>query len=113
MAFARAIPAFTGLKPATGQRQSAVAHRTVVRAPAAGRCLQPARASILADPAQLEVRSLDGSSAGSAQLALRVAEDDTQKGLVHRYLVLVQQNARRVSRPACSSHHCSSLAASD
>jgi hypothetical protein len=28
---------------------------------------------------------------------LRVADNETSKGLVHRYLVLVRQNARRVS----------------
>jgi hypothetical protein len=29
---------------------------------------------------------------------LRVADNETSKGLVHRYLVMVRQNARRVSR---------------
>lgn len=54
-------------------------------------------ASMLAEPATLDVKKLDGSAAGAASLALRVADDDAAKGLVHRYLVMVRQNARRVS----------------
>ena len=51
--------------------------------------------SAVATPATLPYKAVDGSSKGSAELALKVAED-TAKGLVHRYMVLVQQNARRV-----------------
>ena len=44
----------------------------------------------------LPVKSIDGSDKGTEELTLKVAED-TARGLVHRYLVMVQQNARRVS----------------
>ncbi len=41
------------------------------------------------------VKGLDGTDKGSAELAVKVAEESA-RGLVHRYLVMVQQNARRV-----------------
>jgi hypothetical protein len=53
------------------------------------------RASAVAQPATLPVKSTEGADLGSEQLALKVAQE-TAKGLVHRYLVYVQQNARRV-----------------
>lgn len=53
------------------------------------------RAAVVAEPATLEVKGTDGSSKGTASLALRVAEDGKAKGLVHRYLVTVRQNARQ------------------
>lgn len=37
-----------------------------------------------------------GAAAGTAELSLKVAGEDTAKGLVHRYLVYILQNARRV-----------------
>ncbi|KAG7674223.1 hypothetical protein Ndes2526B_g03974 [Nannochloris sp. 'desiccata'] len=49
----------------------------------------------MAEPATIDVKNLDGSSAGSAALSLRIADNETSKGLVHRYLVMVRQNARR------------------
>lgn len=52
------------------------------------------RASRVAKPASIEVKTFDGSSSGSQKLALKVAGHDTAKGLVHRYLVTVRQNAR-------------------
>ena len=42
------------------------------------------------------VKSVDGADKGTQELAVRVAEDSA-RGLVHRYMVMVQQNARRVS----------------
>ena len=54
------------------------------------------RASRVAKPASIEVKTFDGSSSGSQKLALKVAGHDTAKGLVHRYLVTVRQNARAV-----------------
>lgn len=54
------------------------------------------RAATMAAPVELDVKKLDGSSAGNASIALRVAESDTANGLVHRYLVTVRQNARQV-----------------
>eukprot|EP00199_Chlamydomonas_sp_CCMP681_P005587 CAMPEP_0119113200 /NCGR_PEP_ID=MMETSP1180-20130426/43113_1 /TAXON_ID=3052 ORGANISM="Chlamydomonas cf sp, Strain CCMP681" /NCGR_SAMPLE_ID=MMETSP1180 /ASSEMBLY_ACC=CAM_ASM_000741 /LENGTH=261 /DNA_ID=CAMNT_0007101113 /DNA_START=18 /DNA_END=803 /DNA_ORIENTATION=- len=51
-------------------------------------------ASAVAQPATIPVKSADGSDKGTAQLALRVA-GDTAKAVVHRYMVMVRQNARR------------------
>jgi large subunit ribosomal protein L4 len=44
--------------------------------------------------ATLPVRDTQGEDVGSAELSLKVAGDDTAKGLVHRYLVMARQNAR-------------------
>jgi large subunit ribosomal protein L4 len=55
------------------------------------------RASTAAKPAQLDVKTFDGSSSGSEQLALKVADNSTARGLVHRYLVMVRQNGRQGS----------------
>jgi len=52
-------------------------------------------ASAVAAPASLPVKALDGSDKGTAQIALKVAGEDTAKAVVHRYMVLVNQNARR------------------
>ncbi|KAI7845278.1 hypothetical protein COHA_001121 [Chlorella ohadii] len=53
------------------------------------------RASKVAEPAALPVKTLSGSDAGEASIALRVAEEDTATGLVHRYLTTVMRNARQ------------------
>lgn len=50
--------------------------------------------SAAAKPATLPVKALDGSDKGTAQLSLKVAEESA-KGIVHRYTVMVQQNARQ------------------
>ncbi|EFJ41763.1 plastid/chloroplast ribosomal protein L4 [Volvox carteri f. nagariensis] len=50
--------------------------------------------SAIAPPATIPYKAADGSEKGNQQLALKVAEESA-KGLVHRYLVLVQQNARQ------------------
>lgn len=50
-----------------------------------------------AAPVDLQVKSLEGSDGGTEQLSLRVAEPTKSKGLVHRHVVLIQQNARQVS----------------
>lgn len=55
------------------------------------------RAAVAAAPVQVPIKFVDGVSAGSEELSLGVAPANTAKGLVHRYLVYVQQNARRVS----------------
>lgn len=46
-------------------------------------------------PATLPVKGADGSDKGTTTVELKVAEE-TAKGLVHRYVVFVRQNARRV-----------------
>lgn len=57
------------------------------------RVLSVVAMSAVAKPAQLPLKTLAGAEIGSETLALKVATD-TAKGLVHRYLVYVQQNAR-------------------
>mmetsp|Transcript_23784 Transcript_23784/g.52161 ORF Transcript_23784/g.52161 Transcript_23784/m.52161 type:complete len:243 (+) Transcript_23784:74-802(+) len=67
----------------------------------AGKAFRPAmnrkalvcRASAV-QTASLPVKTVDGADKGTEQLSLKVAEESA-KGLVHRYLVMVQQNARR------------------
>jgi ribosomal protein L4 len=49
------------------------------------------------------VKDFQGEDVGSADLTIKVAGDDTAKGLVHRYLVMARQNARSVRR--CDSDH--------
>ena len=49
-----------------------------------------------AAPAQLTVKTTDGSDAGTASLSLRVADPQKAKGLVHRHVVTIMQNARQV-----------------
>ena len=39
--------------------------------------------------------SFEGASAGTASLDLKTASPDVAKGLVHKYVVMVRQNARR------------------
>jgi hypothetical protein len=75
---------FSGFKP------SAAAPRRVAVA---------VRASAAAAPVSLPKKSVEGAALGEEQLSLKVATDSA-KGLVHRYLVYVQQNARRVSARA-------------
>lgn len=53
------------------------------------------KAAQVAAPATLPVKSTSGGDAGTESLALKVAPDSSAKGLVHRYLVYAQQNARR------------------
>ena len=67
--------------------------------PARGSAVAPLAAAVAAPPASLDVKSFkDGSSAGgTATLALSVAEADTAGAVVHRYIVLLRQNARAVS----------------
>ena len=48
-----------------------------------------------APSASVPVKSLDGAGAGAVSMSLKVA-GESAKGLVHRYLVYVMQNARRV-----------------
>lgn len=53
--------------------------------------------------AQVPMKAADGAEKGEQQLALKVAEE-TAKGLVHRYMVMVQQNKRRVGVSPSLSH---------
>lgn len=65
----------------------AVAHRRVVHV----------SASAIAPPVSILKKDADGNCKGTTRLALKVADDATANGLVHRYMVMVLQNARRVS----------------
>lgn len=84
--------AFQGVRPSA--RPAAFRPAAVSRRPAV-----VVAATAVAAPATLPFKAVDGSSKGTQQLSLKVAED-TAKGLVHRYMVLVQQNARQVREEA-------------
>lgn len=45
--------------------------------------------------AAVEKMSFSGEKAGSAELNLKVAKPEVAKGIVHKYVVMVRQNARR------------------
>lgn len=86
---------FTGLAvrsdgPSVGLRQSQKKNVAPIRRAVS------VKASIVAEPATLDVKSVDGKSAGTAALSLRVADPDSSKGLVHRYVVMIRQNMRQV-----------------
>lgn len=89
------LPSFTGF------RANQSAPRPAARKIAVQRSQLCVRAATVAAPAELEVKKLDGSSAGTAQLSLKVAEEDTAKGLVHRCGQLVQ---RRLLRRGIGAH---------
>lgn len=63
------------------------------------------RAASAVAPVSVPVKAADGTEKGSQELAVKVASAATARGLVHRYLVMVQQNARRVrSSSGCVGH---------
>lgn len=92
---------------AGASRAPAVARLPACLAPTSSRQPLHVCCSAAAPPAEVPVKGVDGSSKGSKKLALKVAEE-TAKGLVHRYMVLVLQNKRRVSGgDAMGGHACS------
>ena len=60
------------------------------------RCLRVQAMSTLAEKVQLPVLRFDGEVEGTADLALKVADPAKSNGLVHKYIVLIRQNARAV-----------------
>ncbi len=60
------------------------------------RCVAAAGVAERLPPSQVRKVTFEGAAAGEATLALKTAKESTAVGLVHRYLVLVRQNARRV-----------------
>lgn len=89
-----AFAGFKGVKPAV----------TSVSLKPASRQALVCNAGAAASPAALPYKAVDGSDKGTQQLSLKVAGDDTAKGLVHRYMVMVQQNARRVRLSAIETY---------
>ena len=81
----------------TGFRANVAAPRAAARKSVVQREQVAVRASMVAEPVTLEVKTLEGAAAGTASISLKVAEPDASKGLVHRYLVMIRQNMRRVS----------------
>jgi large subunit ribosomal protein L4 len=55
---------------------------------------QLVRAEAARATVSVPVKDFQGEDVGSVDLAVKVANDDTAKGLVHRYLVMARQNAR-------------------
>lgn len=52
--------------------------------------------SVVAEPVPLEFLSFSGDAQGLKELSLQTADAKKATGLVHRYVTLAQQNARRV-----------------
>lgn len=65
--------------------------------PCCARRVVTVKAAVAAKPATVPVKSADGADVGIQSMALNVAPESSARGLVHRYLVFVRQNARRVS----------------
>jgi len=63
-------------RPAVASRKSLICHASTLRS------------------VSVPVKSADGAEKGTQDLTVKVAEDSA-RGLVHRYMVMVQQNARR------------------
>ena len=84
-------PSFPPSDRTVSPRSLLPSFRAVAAAPARARDV-----SVLA--ADVAKVSFDGASAGSATLDLKVAKPDVAKGLVHKYVVMVRQNARRDGR---------------
>jgi hypothetical protein len=83
---------------AAGRLPLCPARRPGAPAPRRAPAVVPVAAAVAAPPASLDVKSFkDGSAAGGpATLALSVAESDTAGAVVHRYVVMLRQNARAV-----------------
>ena len=63
-----------------------------------GRTLTPCiRMSIVAPPVPLEIKGFEGEVVGNDSLSLKVADPETAKGLVHRYVVKVRRDMRKVN----------------
>ena len=61
-----------------------------------GRTLTPCiRMSIVAPPVPLEIKGFEGEVVGTDSLSLKVADPETAKGLVHRYVVKVRRDMRK------------------
>jgi hypothetical protein len=87
---------------ALSQQRAAMQQRPAVVA--SRRTAVVVRAAVAGKPAQIPVKTADGATAGSVDLSLAVAPPATAKGLVHRYLVYVQQNMRQVRMQNISAH---------
>jgi hypothetical protein len=100
------LPTFKGLRVAACPKATVSTRMAYM-----GRQQLAVKASVIAEPATLEVKTIDGGAAGSASLSLKIADPATGKGLVHRYVVMVRQNARQVSRQAVAMGYFSLNAA--
>lgn len=77
----RPAVAFQGVKPCVACKPVSRQHLTIC-------------ASGIAAPVTLPYKAVDGSDKGAQQISLKVAED-TATAVVHRYMVMALQNARR------------------
>jgi hypothetical protein len=55
-----------------------------------------ARATRVAEPASIPVKSLDGADSGTASIALKVADPGTARHVVHRSLLTALASRRQV-----------------
>ena len=60
------------------------------------------RHAVRALAAAIDSLTFDGAKSGSATLELKTARAEVAKGLVHKYVVMVRQNARRVRVCVCA-----------
>jgi large subunit ribosomal protein L4 len=58
---------------------------------------QQPRAAVTPRAAAIDAVTFDGAKTDGATLALKTARAEVARGLVHKYVVMVRQNARRVS----------------
>jgi large subunit ribosomal protein L4 len=75
-------------KAAVAGRKVTLGNKRVAAVPGRSACVQ----ALAADVAKV---SFDGAASGVAVLDLKTASPDVAKGLVHKYVVMVRQNARR------------------
>merc|ERR1712216_1009388 len=75
-------------KAALTGRKVTLGNKRVAAVPGRSACVH----ALAADVAKV---SFEGASAGTASLDLKTASPDVAKGLVHKYVVMVRQNARR------------------
>jgi len=82
------------LRPQAPLRLAAAPARAVRAAPL--RCVAGVGTEERLPAAVVRKVAFDGSPAGEVTLALHTSKESSAVGLVHRYITLVRQNARRV-----------------
>lgn len=97
----RAAPAMSGVKLSTTAPRRATTTTTPAHA--------ARRTSVHALAAAVDQLTFDGAKSGSSTLELKTARAEVAKGLVHKYVVMVRQNARRVRARAIAYARASTM----
>ena len=104
------IPSVHGFRPCRSLPSCAhLVHRQKSRG--SRKSLDIQNMASLAEPVPLEYLSFSGEVKGTQELSLRTAAQDKATGLVHRYVTMARQNARRVRQTLASTLTCSCLPA--